>query len=51
VINRINQYGLFFTDQVAVIAATFVAFVFCAMKVPHFPIALTDPMDVVFDVN
>lgn len=51
VINRINQHGLFFTDQIAVVTATFVAFVFCAMKVPHFPIALTDPMDVVLDEN
>ena len=51
VINRINQHGLFFTDQVAIVTATFVAFVFCAMKVPHLPIALTDSMDVVLDEN
>jgi hypothetical protein len=51
VIDGINQYGLFFPDQVAVVTATFVAFVFCAMKVPYFPIALTDPMDIVLDVN
>ncbi|MNJ56364.1 hypothetical protein D3C77_519070 [compost metagenome] len=51
VIDRINQHSLLFTNQVAVIAAAFEGLVFGAMKIPHFPIALTNPVNIAFDVN
>ncbi|MNC06277.1 hypothetical protein D3C75_537840 [compost metagenome] len=50
VVNGINQHGFFFTNQVAVIAAAFQCFIFGAMKITHFPVTLTYPLDVVFNL-
>ncbi|MNE87573.1 hypothetical protein D3C80_1847870 [compost metagenome] len=48
VIHRIDQYRFFLTDQIAVIAAALQGLIFRTVKITHFPITLSDPLDVVF---
>ncbi len=51
VIDGINQHVFALADQVAVIAAALQRFVFGAVKITNFPVALSNPVNVVFYMN
>ncbi|CQZ65332.1 Uncharacterised protein [Salmonella enterica subsp. enterica serovar Typhi] len=50
-IDGIDQHILFFTNEIAVIAAATQRFVFSAVKITYFPVALANPMNIIFNQN
>ena len=50
-IDGIDQHIFFFPDKIAVVAAAAQRFVFRPVEVTHFPVALTNPMNVIFNQN
>lgn len=46
-IDGIDQHILFFTNEIAVIAAAAQRFVFSAVKITYFPVALANPMNII----
>ena len=50
-INRVDQDRFCFTNEVAVVARPFGGFVFGAVKITHFPVTLTNPMNIVLYLN
>ena len=50
-IDGVDQHVFFFADEVAVVAAAAQRFIFCTVKITHFPVTLTNPMNVIFHHN
>ena len=51
VIDGIDQHVFSFADEIAVVAAAAQRFVFRPVEIAHFPVTLTDPMNVIFNQN
>ena len=50
-IDGIDQHIFFFPDEIAVVAAAAQRFVFSPVEITHFPVALANPMNVIFNQN
>ena len=50
-VDGVDQHVFFFADEVAVVAAAAQRFIFCTVKITHFPVTLTNPMNVIFHHN
>src|SRR5574344_2286837 len=51
VIHGIDQHIFLFADEIAVVAGALDRVIFSAVELPHLPIALPNPVDIVFDMN